>query len=166
MEIDLSQAGAPPMNRGAFDSAGCEIVEEVTPEVVSFHFGLPDEALLGRVKSTGCRIIASATTVREARWLEERGCDAIVAQGYEAGGHRGMFLETEVATQVGTMALVPHIVDVVNVPVIAAGGTGDARGVAAASLRAQGLRQGTSYLFAGSKNLSGSPGKAAQCAGQ
>jgi nitronate monooxygenase len=147
MEIDLSQAGAP-MNRGAFDPAGCEIVEEVTPEVVSFHFGLPDEALLGRVKSTGCRIIASATTVREARWLEERGCDAIVAQGYEAGGHRGMFLETEVATQVGTMALVPQIVDVVKVPVIAAGGIGDARGIAAAfALGASGVQLGTAYLF-------------------
>jgi nitronate monooxygenase len=145
--IDPLQAGAPA-SRGAFDAAACEIVEEVTPEVVSFHFGLPAEALLGRVKSTGCRIVSSATTVREARWLEERGCDAIVAQGYEAGGHRGMFLETEVATQVGTIALVPQIVDVVKVPVIAAGGIGDARGIAAAFvLGASGVQLGTAYLF-------------------
>ena len=147
MEIDPLQASAPA-SRGAFDSAACEIVEEITPEVVSFHFGLPDEVLLARVKSTGCRIISSATTVREARWLEERGCDAIVAQGYEAGGHRAMFLETEVATQVGTMALVPQIVDVVKVPVIAAGGIGDARGIAAAfALGASGVQLGTAYLF-------------------
>jgi nitronate monooxygenase len=145
--IDPLQAGAPA-SRAAFDAAACEIVEEVTPEVVSFHFGLPAEALLGRVKSAGCRIVSSATTVGEARWLEERGCDAIVAQGYEAGGHRGMFLETEVATQVGTMALVPQIVDVVKVPVIAAGGIGDARGIAAAfALGASGVQLGTAYLF-------------------
>ena len=147
MEIDLS-AAVPPANRAAFDSAGCEIIEEVTPEVVSFHFGLPDEALVARVKSTGCRIISSATSVREARWLEEHGCDAIIAQGYEAGGHRGMFLETEVATQVGTMALVPQIVDAVKVPVIAAGGIGDARGIVAALvLGASGVQLGTAYLF-------------------
>ena len=145
--IDPLQANAP-VNRGAFDAAACEMVEEVSPEVVSFHFGLPEEALLARVKSIGCRIISSATTVREARWLEERGCDAIIAQGYEAGGHRGMFLETEVATQVGTMALVPQVVDAVKVPVIAAGGIADARGIAAAvALGASGVQLGTAYLF-------------------
>ncbi len=145
--IDPLPASAPAP-RGAFDTAACEIVEEVTPEVVSFHFGLPDEPLLARVKSTGCRIISSATTIKEARWLEERGCDAIVAQGFEAGGHRGMFLETEVATQVGAMALVPQVVDVVKVPVIAAGGIGDGRGIAAAfALGASGVQLGTAYLF-------------------
>ena len=145
--IDLSQASAS-VNRGAFDAAVCEIVEEVIPEVVSFHFGLPDETLVERVKLSGCRIISSATTVSEARWLEERGCDAIIAQGYEAGGHRGIFLETEVATQVGTMALVPQIVDAVKVPVIAAGGIADARGIAAAFvLGASGVQLGTAYLF-------------------
>ena len=145
--IDLSQASAS-VNRGTFDAAACEIVEEVIPEVVSFHFGLPDETLVERVKLSGCRIISSATTVSEARWLEERGCDAIIAQGYEAGGHRGIFLETEVATQVGTMALVPQIVDAVKVPVIAAGGIADARGIAAAFvLGASGVQLGTAYLF-------------------
>ena len=147
LEIDPSQPGAP-VNRGAFDAASCEIVEEVAPKVVSFHFGLPDEALLARVRSAGCRIISSATTVREACWLEERGCDAIIAQGYEAGGHRGMFLETEIASQVGTMALVPQIVDTVKIPVIAAGGIAEARGIAAAfTLGASGVQLGTAYLF-------------------
>ena len=145
--IDLSQVSAS-VNRGTFDAAACEIVEEVIPEVVSFHFGLPDETLVERVKLSGCRIISSATTVNEARWLEEHGCDAIIAQGYEAGGHRGIFLETEVATQVGTMALVPQIVDAVKVPVIAAGGIADARGIAAAFvLGASGVQLGTAYLF-------------------
>jgi nitronate monooxygenase len=145
--IDMAQASAS-VNRGVFDVAVCDIVEEVVPEVVSFHFGLPDETLVERVKSTGCRMISSATTVSEARWLEERGCDAIIAQGYEAGGHRGIFLETEVATQVGTMALVPQIVDAVKVPVIAAGGIADARGIAAAFvLGASGVQLGTAYLF-------------------
>jgi nitronate monooxygenase len=145
--IDLAQASAS-VNRGAFDAAVCDIVEDLVPEVVSFHFGLPNERLVGRVKSTGCRMISSATTVSEAQWLEERGCDAIIAQGYEAGGHRGIFLETEVATQVGTMALVPQIVDAVKVPVIAAGGIADARGIAAAFvLGASGVQLGTAYLF-------------------
>jgi nitronate monooxygenase len=145
--IDPLQANAS-VNRGTFDAAFCEIVEEVNPEVVSFHFGLPDKTLVDRLKLSGCRILSSATTVSEARWLEERGCDAIIAQGYEAGGHRGIFLETEVATQVGTMALVPQVVDAVKVPVIAAGGIADARGIAAAFvLGASGVQLGTAYLF-------------------
>ncbi len=94
--------------------------------MVSFHFGLPDAALVARVKQAGCKVISSATTRREALWLAERGVDAIIAQGAEAGGHRGMFLETDVATQIGTFALVQQIVEAVEVPVIAAGGIGDA----------------------------------------
>src|SRR6185312_11746767 len=109
-----------------FDADACAWLERVRPEVVSFHFGLPAAELTARVKATGARIISSATTVREARWLAERGCDAIIAQGAEAGGHRAMFLTQDVARQVGTFALVPQIVDAVRVPVIAAGGIGDA----------------------------------------
>ena len=115
---------------------------------MSFHFGLPEQALLARVKAAGCRVIGSATTVEEARWLEERGCDGVIAQGSEAGGHRGMFLSRDVATQVGTLALVPQVADAVQVPVIAAGGIADGRGVVAAfALGAAGAQIGTAYLF-------------------
>jgi nitronate monooxygenase len=126
----------------------CEIVEDAKPEVVSFHFGLPAPALLARVKAAGCRVVSSATTAEEARWLEERGCDAIIAQGNEAGGHRGMFLTSDIATQAGTFALLPQTVDAVKVPVIAAGGIADGRGIAAAfALGASAVQVGTAYLF-------------------
>lgn len=142
------EASAPAANRAPFDTAMCEIVEDVRPGIVSFHFGLPEPTLLDRVKAAGCRVLSSATTVEEARWLEAHGCDAIIAQGYEAGGHRGMFLTTDTATQVGTMALVPQIVDAVALPVIASGGIGDGRGVAAAfMLGAAAVQVGTAYLF-------------------
>src|SRR5215813_13965683 len=101
----------PTSTRAAFDDKMCDLLMELHPEVVSFHFGLPDKNLLQRVRRAGAKIISSATTVDEARWLEDQGCDAIVAQGYEAGGHRGMFLTQDVSTQVGTMALVPQVVD-------------------------------------------------------
>ena len=110
-----------------FTEATCAVVEELRPEVVSFHFGLPAPELVQRVKRAGCKVICSATTRREALWLAERGVDAIIAQGAEAGGHRGMFIETEVATQIGTFALVQQIVEAVKLPVIAAGGIGDAK---------------------------------------
>ncbi len=141
-------ATAPAVNRAPFDAAMCEIVEDLRPEVVSFHFGLPAPELLGRVKAAGCRVFSSATTVAEARWLEDHGCDAIIAQGNEAGGHRGMFLSDDIATQPGTFALVPQVVDAVTVPVIAAGGIADGRGIAAAfALGAAAAQIGTAYLF-------------------
>jgi nitronate monooxygenase len=116
--------------------------------VVSFHFGLPQAPLLARVKAAGARVLSSATTAEEARWLEANGCDAIIAQGYEAGGHRGMFLTDDVATQAGTFALLPQVVDAVSVPVIAAGGIADGRGIAAAfALGASAVQIGTAYLF-------------------
>ena len=115
---------------------------------MSFHFGLPEPDLLQRVKATGAKILSSANSVQEARWLEDRGCDAIIAQGFEAGGHQAMFLTDNISTQVGTMALVPQVVDAVKVPVIAAGGIADARGIAAAfALGASGVQIGTAYLF-------------------
>jgi nitronate monooxygenase len=145
--LDAS-ASAPAANRTPFDEAMCEIVEDLNPEVVSFQFGLPKEPLLSRVKAAGCRVLGAATTVEEARWLEDKGCDAIVAQGNEAGGHRAMFLTEDIATQAGTFALVPQVVDAVKVPVIAAGGIADGRGVAAAfALGAAGAQIGTAYLF-------------------
>jgi nitronate monooxygenase len=142
------EAPLPTSSRTPFDSAACDLVLEFKPEVVSFHFGLPAKDLLMRVTSTGAKILSSATTVDEARWLENEGCDAIIAQGYEAGGHRGMFLDTDISTQVGTMALVPQVVDAVKVPVIAAGGIAEARGIVAAfALGASAVQIGTAYLF-------------------
>jgi nitronate monooxygenase len=135
-------------NRAPFDDKMCDLVMEFHPEIVSFHFGLPDRNLLTRVRRAGAKIISSATSVDEARWLEDEGCDAIVAQGYEAGGHRGVFLTRDVSTQVGTMALVPQVVDAVKVPVIAAGGIADARGIVAAfALGAAAVQIGTAYLL-------------------
>jgi nitronate monooxygenase len=135
------------VNRAPFDAAMCELVEELKPEIVSFHFGLPDQALVRRVKAAGCTVMSSATIVREAIWLEEHGADAIIAQGAEAGGHRGMFLTDNIAEQPGTFALVPQVVDAVKVPVIAAGGIADGRGIAAAfALGAAGVQIGTAYL--------------------
>jgi len=134
-------------NRAPFDAAMCALVEELKPEVVSFHFGLPEPGLLRRVKAAGCIVISSATIVREAIWLEENGADAIIAQGAEAGGHRGMFLTENIAEQPGTFALVPQVVDAVKVPVIAAGGIADGRGIAAAfALGAAGVQIGSAYL--------------------
>jgi nitronate monooxygenase len=134
-------------NRAPFDAAMCELVEELRPEVVSFHFGLPDQALLSRVKAAGCIVMSSATIVKEAIWLEENGADVIIAQGAEAGGHRGMFLTENIAEQPGTFALVPQVVDAVKVPVVAAGGIADGRGIAAAfALGAAGVQIGTAYL--------------------
>ena len=149
VELGLDpEAPLPGSSRMPFDSAMCDLVVELAPEVVSFHFGLPDTALLDRVKSTGAAILSSATTVEEARWLENAGCDAIIAQGYEAGGHRGMFLTEDISTQVGTLALVPQVVDAVSVPVIAAGGIGDSRGIVAAlALGASAVQIGTAYLL-------------------
>jgi nitronate monooxygenase len=134
-------------NRAPFDAAMCELVEELKPEIVSFHFGLPDQALVRRVKAAGCVVIACATIVKEAIWLEENGADAIIAQGAEAGGHRGMFLTKNIAEQPGTLALVPQVADAVKVPVIAAGGIADGRGIAAAfALGAAGVQIGSAYL--------------------
>ncbi|VIO75525.1 NAD(P)H-dependent flavin oxidoreductase [Bradyrhizobium ivorense] len=134
-------------NRAPFDDAFCAVVEELKPEVVSFHFGLPAPKLLQRVKTTGAIVLSSATTVKEAIWLEENGADVIIAQGAEAGGHRGMFLTENIAEQPGTFALVPQVVDAVKVPVIAAGGIADGRGIAAAfALGAAGVQIGTAYL--------------------
>ena len=152
--LEPSSAASAP-NRAPFDDDMCDVVEECKPEVVSFHFGLPEPRLLDRVRALGCKVLSSATTVREARWLADNGCDAVIAQGYEAGGHRGMFLTNAADSQPAAMALVPQVVDAVDVPVIAAGGIADGRGIAAAfALGAAGVQIGTAYLLTSESMIS------------
>lgn len=144
--IDAASIPAGP-GRAPFSAEAAGVLEEFKPPVVSFHFGLPAADLLARVKAWGAKVLSSATTVEEAIWLERHGADAIIAQGEEAGGHRGMFLTDDITTQIGTMALLPQIVKAVRVPVIAAGGIADAKGVVAAmALGASGVQVGTAYL--------------------
>lgn len=147
-ELELSLADiVPGPGRAPFSDEVANVVEAFKPAVVSFHFGLPAAALLARVKRWGSLVLASATTVDEALWLQAHGADAIIAQGLEAGGHRGIFLSDDLSTQVGTMALLPQIVQAVTVPVIAAGGIADAGGVAAAmALGASAVQVGTAYM--------------------
>jgi nitronate monooxygenase len=159
-------APIPSANRAPFDAAFCDLVIELKPEVVSFHFGLPEAGLLRRVQDADILTMSSATTVEEARWLETNGADIIIAQGLEAGGHRGMFLSDDIARQVGTMSLVPQVVDAVKVPVIAAGGIADARGIAAAfALGAAAVQIGTAFLHCPESKIS-APFRAALAAGR
>ncbi|MGH8626287.1 MAG: NAD(P)H-dependent flavin oxidoreductase [Gammaproteobacteria bacterium] len=145
--IDVDTIPAGP-GRAPFSSEAADALDEFKPAVVSFHFGLPSPQLLARVKPWGSKILSSATTVQEARWLEAQGVDVIIAQGLEAGGHRGIFLSEDLSTQVGTFALLPQIVREVKLPVIAAGGIADAKGVAAAmAFGAAGVQIGTAYLL-------------------
>ncbi len=138
-----------------FSLAALEVLRVTKPAVVSFHFGLPAEDLLAEVRALGCKIISSATTVDEAHWLFEHGVDAIIAQGLEAGGHRGMFLSEDVSTQSGSFALLPQMVRAVPCPVIAAGGIADAQGVRAAlALGAAGVQIGSSYLLCPESTIS------------
>jgi nitronate monooxygenase len=145
--IDLASIPAGPV-RAPFSHDMADVLAEFRPAVVSFHFGLPSPELLQRVRAWKAVVLSSATTVEEARWLAAHGADAIIAQGLEAGGHRGHFLSTDLTAQMGTFALVPQIAREVNVPVIAAGGIADSRGVAAAmALGAAGVQVGTAYLL-------------------
>ena len=141
-EVPLAQASAPP-----FNAEHLEAVLEMAPAVVSFHFGLPSESLFRPLRDRGIFTMSSATNVAEARALESRGVDAIIAQGFEAGGHRGTFAEPYAAGEIGTLSLVPQVVDAVSIPVIAAGGIADGRGIAAAlALGAEGVQLGTAFL--------------------
>jgi nitronate monooxygenase len=153
--LDANAVG-PGRPRAPFDAEAAELLSEFEPAVVSFHFGLPAADLLERVKRWGARVLSSATTVDEARWLEAHGADVIVAQGLEAGGHRGMFLSADLTQQTGTLALLPQVLQAVRIPVIAAGGIVDAKTVAAAiSLGAAGVQVGTSYLLCPEATTSG-----------
>ncbi|MDY0055757.1 MAG: nitronate monooxygenase [Methyloversatilis sp.] len=144
--VDPAQVSAGPA-RMPFSADMADVLEAFRPAVVSFHFGLPAADLLARVKAWGACVLGSATTVAEARWLEAHGADAIIAQGLEAGGHRGHFLSDDLSEQLGTFALLPQVVRAVSRPVIAAGGIADARGLAAAmALGASAVQVGTAYL--------------------
>jgi nitronate monooxygenase len=141
----------PPFPQGRvhspFDARLCAVIEETRPTVVSFHFGLPPAELLSRVKAAGALILSSATTVAEARWLEQNGVDAIIAQGREAGGHRGMFLSDDIDARPGLISLLPQVRDAVRLPVVTADGISDGRGIAAAfALGADAAQVGAAYL--------------------
>ncbi|WP_085034867.1 NAD(P)H-dependent flavin oxidoreductase [Ensifer aridi] len=153
-ELGLGTAPEPTEPFPIFDSSRLALVLELRPRVVSFHFGLPGADALNALKQAGCLILSSATTVAEARWLEAAGVDAIIAQGAEAGGHRGTFTDDAGAGTVGAMVLVPRVVDAVRVPVIAAGGIFDGRGIEAAfKLGASGVQMGTAFLGCPESNV-------------
>ena len=155
-EFDIDQQTINPgVGRIPFNEQALEIVRNLKPAVVSFHFGLPDLRLLEIVKQSGAKVLATATTVAEGLWLEQRGVDAIIAQGLEAGGHRGNFLSNDIDQQMGTFSLVPQIVAAVKLPVVAAGGIASVQGVEAAlQLGADGVQIGTSYLLCPEANTS------------
>jgi nitronate monooxygenase len=147
LDIDPDKV-LPSAGRAPFTDEAADVLERFKPGIVSFHFGLPSPKLMARVKSWGSKVFSSATTVAEAQWLEAHGVDAVIAQGLEAGGHRGIFLSEDLTTQAGTLALVPQVVAAVKVPVIAAGGIADAKGVRAAlSLGASAVQVGTAFLL-------------------
>lgn len=167
-EHGIDSASIPAgAGRAPFNEALCDLIEPFKPPVVSFHFGLPDAALVARVKAWGAKVLSSATTVAEAQWLEQRGADAVIAQGVEAGGHRGVFLNAhemgahpglsatfpsdwrnELSTQQGSFTLLPQIAAAVKVPVIAAGGIASAQGVQAAfALGASAVQIGTAFML-------------------
>lgn len=148
-ELGLDVNSLPTGNgRRPFDETAATLVERYRPAVVSFHFGLPAEALLMRVKASGAKVLSTATTVAEAQWLERHGVDAVIAQGLEAGGHRGHFLSTDVRLQSGMLPLVQSIVQAVSVPVIAAGGIATADDVRAAmAAGASAVQVGTAFLL-------------------
>lgn len=147
-ELGADASKITAASRAPFGDDAAALVEEFRPPVVSFHFGLPAAPLLERVRRSGAFVISSATTVDEARWLEAHGADAVIAQGLEAGGHRGHFLSDDLSRQLGSFALLPQVKRAVRVPVVACGGIADAAGVAAAmALGADGVQVGTAYLL-------------------
>ena len=144
--IDPQSVGSGP-GRAPFSEESLKLIGQFKPAVVSFHFGLPKAQWVQQLKNWGLQIWSSATTVEEAKWLEQQGVDAIIAQGLEAGGHRGMFLTEDISTQVGTMSLLPQLAKAVTLPIIAAGGISSPAAVSAAKiLGASAVQVGTAFL--------------------
>ncbi|WP_281544613.1 nitronate monooxygenase [Grimontia sp. SpTr1] len=145
--IDESALGNKA-SRLPFSHKMADAIEDYAPPIVSFHFGLPEPSLLARVKGWGAKVFSSATTLEEARWLEDNGADAVIVQGIEAGGHRGMFLTESLDSQRPTMELLPKVADAINLPVIAAGGLAIRDEVVQAlALGADAVQIGTAYLL-------------------
>ena len=156
-EFGVTQAPPTGTARNPFDEKDCDAVLKIAPKIAHFHFGMPKPALVKRLKDAGIVVISTGTTVAECRRVVEEGAEAVCAQGFEAGGHRGVFIagDRAIDTQVGTMALVPQVVDAVKVPVMAAGGISDARGVAAAfALGASAAWVGSAYLLTPDSKIS------------
>ena len=163
VELGVDPPASPAHVLMPFGAETCDTVVELKPEVVSFHLGFPEKSLVDRIKAAGCMVFSTATTVAEARWLEDHGADAVIAQGLEAGGTRGMFLTADLVSQVGTLALVPQVVDSVRVPVVAAGGIADGRGIAAAlALGASAVQMGTAYLLCPEAHITAFPQSGSQ----
>ena len=147
-ELGLADQPAPGASRQPFGERQAEVLEAFQPAVVSFHFGLPAPALLARVKRQGAIVLSSATTLEEGRWLQAHGADAVIAQGLEAGGHRGHFLQRDPSLQSPTLDLVAQLAQALSVPVVAAGGIVQAEDVRAALDRgAQAVQAGTAFLL-------------------
>ena len=148
-EFGIDSSAIPASaGRRPFDEEMAEVLEEFSPTMVSFHFGLPSKHLLLRAKARGAFVVSSATTLNEARWLVANGADGVIAQGLEAGGHRGHFLDRDVSQQSNTLELLQLLMLHIHVPIIAAGGIADAQGVhAAMSVGAAAVQVGTSFLL-------------------
>lgn len=152
--IDPNQSGSF-VDRKPFDESTCKLLESLRPEVVSFHCGLPEESFIHRLKNTGCKIISSATMIEEAVWLEKHGCDAIIAQGIEAGGHRGMFLTEDLSSQLGTFILLARLLEEVQVPIIVAGGIANKKDIEKIlQVGASAVQIGTAYLLTKESKIS------------
>lgn len=154
-QYELEVPTEPDQLRLPFNQMMADALAAVNPPVVSFHFGLPTAQLLKQVKSWGSVVISSATTVQEGRWLEDHGADIIVAQGVQAGGHRAMFLTSDISSQIPTELLVRQLVRELHAPIVAAGAIASSQDIdAMLDSGASGVQLGTTYLLCHEANTS------------